>query len=402
MYLAATSDFMVSPSEIVDTVWHQHLIFTQSYQEFCQILGKQIQHIPSTHDKQEFQRFKLAKERTAKLYESTFGHQPANIWEYGYMYDSLHLPKAKLKLRTAIIIGIGACIVLTIPFYFLLRPTYVKTGSPQFMLWFIIFGILTFIALELYNRYRLQKIISQFDKDSFIFRLHPYELVYLQTKRLSDSINGTLNELVTDNIIHIKPNHTVELSQSGKTNSIEQLQITAILSDSGKKRYVSLVRELLSKPVFSNIANCMDAFIKYFNKSKAFVHLFYINFGALAFVFLLAFTRLATGITRNKPVTYIIIIIVALLVVSVIFLYRLSQLIATNIIPYQYRKEIITKQQRDENLQWRYFLLGTLALAAPLIPIVRYTTQRNNDSGGGSSCSSCGSSCSSCGGCGGD
>ena len=34
MYLAATSDFMVSPSEIVDTVWHQHLIFTQSYQEF--------------------------------------------------------------------------------------------------------------------------------------------------------------------------------------------------------------------------------------------------------------------------------------------------------------------------------------------------------------------------------
>jgi hypothetical protein len=31
MYLAATSDLMVSPSEIVDTVWHQHLIFTQSY-----------------------------------------------------------------------------------------------------------------------------------------------------------------------------------------------------------------------------------------------------------------------------------------------------------------------------------------------------------------------------------
>lgn len=34
MYLAAISDVMVSPSIIVDTVWHQHLIFTQSYQDF--------------------------------------------------------------------------------------------------------------------------------------------------------------------------------------------------------------------------------------------------------------------------------------------------------------------------------------------------------------------------------
>jgi len=41
MYLAATSNFMVSPSEIVDVVWHQHLIFTQSYQDFCKPIGKQ-------------------------------------------------------------------------------------------------------------------------------------------------------------------------------------------------------------------------------------------------------------------------------------------------------------------------------------------------------------------------
>ena len=35
MYLAATANAMVSPSEIVDIVWHQHLIFTQSYKKFC-------------------------------------------------------------------------------------------------------------------------------------------------------------------------------------------------------------------------------------------------------------------------------------------------------------------------------------------------------------------------------
>ena len=39
MFLAATSNTMISPSPIVDIVWHQHLIFTTSYQDFCQLLG---------------------------------------------------------------------------------------------------------------------------------------------------------------------------------------------------------------------------------------------------------------------------------------------------------------------------------------------------------------------------
>ena len=95
MYLAATSDLMVSPSEIVDVVWHQHLIFTQSYTDFCAVLGKNIQHVPSTHNKVDFEKFKQAKERTKKYYAANFGEQPKEIWDYAGMYDSLHLPKAK-------------------------------------------------------------------------------------------------------------------------------------------------------------------------------------------------------------------------------------------------------------------------------------------------------------------
>lgn len=43
MFLEATSGKMVSPSETVDTIWHLHLLFSESYQEFCNLLGKQIQ-----------------------------------------------------------------------------------------------------------------------------------------------------------------------------------------------------------------------------------------------------------------------------------------------------------------------------------------------------------------------
>ena len=42
MYLAAVSDQMVSPSEIVDTVWHQHLIFTGSYNKLSHHKSLQI------------------------------------------------------------------------------------------------------------------------------------------------------------------------------------------------------------------------------------------------------------------------------------------------------------------------------------------------------------------------
>ncbi|MFN6039406.1 MAG: glycine-rich domain-containing protein, partial [Bacteroidota bacterium] len=40
MYLAAIADQIVSPSEIVDVVWHQHLVYTNSYNDFCKLAGK--------------------------------------------------------------------------------------------------------------------------------------------------------------------------------------------------------------------------------------------------------------------------------------------------------------------------------------------------------------------------
>jgi hypothetical protein len=73
---------MISPSEIVDVVWHQHLIFSQSYETFCALLGKKIAHIPSTHSKNESAKFKLAKDRTQRLYAENFGSQPAEFWEF--------------------------------------------------------------------------------------------------------------------------------------------------------------------------------------------------------------------------------------------------------------------------------------------------------------------------------
>ncbi|MBO9660470.1 MAG: hypothetical protein J7527_16735, partial [Chitinophagaceae bacterium] len=89
MYLATVSDSMVSPSPVIDTVWHQHLIFTQSYSQFCNTTGKFIQHVPSTHNKEDYKKFRQAKEHTIELYKKNFGNIPADIWEAESMYDTV-------------------------------------------------------------------------------------------------------------------------------------------------------------------------------------------------------------------------------------------------------------------------------------------------------------------------
>jgi len=302
MYMAATSEYMVSPSEIVDAVWHQHLIFTQSYQEFCTVLGKQIQHVPSTHTREEFQTFKQAKDRTLKLYEENFGTPPKNIWGYSDMYESLNLPKAKLKIRGFVLLGILAIVLLIVPCYYLLRPLYVHIDNPYFIIGFASITIVTIGVLEILNRRKLKQIVNGFDRSSFVFNLQPAEVVYLKTQDLSQVINGIVNELVENDTIRVNNDGTIDLAKTGNTHSIEQLQITTTLSERSANSYPFILAMLKWKPVFRNIANCMDAFRKYFIKSKQFGRLFYLNSGAFAVLFLLAFVRLNTGLLRDKPV----------------------------------------------------------------------------------------------------
>lgn len=403
MYLAATSDFMVSPSEIIDNVWHQHLIFTQSYQDFCNILGKQIQHIPSTHNREEFEKFKQAKERTIKFYERDFGKQPKNIWTYNDMFESLNLEKSKFKLRTFIIIGILAFICLTVPAYFLLKPIYMQIDNPYFIFGFIALTVATLLTLEFYNKTKLRNIVAGFDETSFIYNLQPFELVYLKTQKLGNVINGTVNELVDNGTIQVNENNTIELARSNATINNSQFQVTSALTELGTTYYPTLLRKLATKPIFGNIPNSMDAFRKYFNKSKKFGLLFYINYAILTLLVLLSFTRVVTGILRDKPVAQILIATIVLVIIIVVFLQRLTKQISTTTIPNLYKKDILPTRQIENNWQWTYFLLGTAVLTTSFVPLVNYIDKNNNNGSCGTSCgSSCGSSCSSCGGCGGD
>lgn len=404
MYLAGTSDLMVSPSEIIDVVWHQHLIFTQSYSDFCTLIGKNIQHIPSTHNKEDFEKFKLAKQRTKKLYGNTFGEQPQEIWEFSDMYEALDLPKSKFKIRTFIIFGILILLALIAPFYLLLKPIYIQINSSDFLTGYAALMIVAFIGLNIFNRRYLFQVIRSLRPFTFIHSLRPQELVYLKTQKLSDVVHGSVNQLIKENVLTVK-DEKLYIKSEDTPGSIEAFTILETIKTVGTGNYLPILKKLVDKPVFTVVSNAMDAFKKYIIKSQAFGKLFYLNFVVLSFTILLGLIRLTTGIIREKPIDFIAMLLIITLFVTVIHLLRLSNLVATSIVPRFYKDDVLPTREDAKSLDWQYFLLGSALLSSSFIPMVDYTRRSDfgssSDSGG--SCSSgCGSSCSSCGGCGGD
>lgn len=83
IYLICVSNQILSPSEIVDDVWHLHLLYTRDYWTiFCkQVLQKDIHHDPSSGGGGEKARYADCYRATKIAYEHAFGYPPApDMW----------------------------------------------------------------------------------------------------------------------------------------------------------------------------------------------------------------------------------------------------------------------------------------------------------------------------------
>lgn len=83
LILAAISDRQVTPSEAVDQAWHLHIVYTESYHEWCEALfGRYLHHGPTKGGKAEGERFEDQYVYTLALYERTFGETaPQDVWQ---------------------------------------------------------------------------------------------------------------------------------------------------------------------------------------------------------------------------------------------------------------------------------------------------------------------------------
>lgn len=83
VFLGVTSHYEVTPSRIIDAVWHEHSLFTKGYREFCEnVLEQYFDHSPELvpFDEQN-EVFNAQYRKTLAYYEHEFGTEPPEeIW----------------------------------------------------------------------------------------------------------------------------------------------------------------------------------------------------------------------------------------------------------------------------------------------------------------------------------
>jgi hypothetical protein len=78
LQLCAESDLPLAPSDIIDDLWHEFILHTRDYAEFCAVvLGTFVHHVPLTApDPSSYQ-------RTLRLIGDGFGTPDERFWPSG-------------------------------------------------------------------------------------------------------------------------------------------------------------------------------------------------------------------------------------------------------------------------------------------------------------------------------
>jgi hypothetical protein len=113
-FLAAISDEPMTPSETVDEVWHQHLIYSRDYWDvWCkEVLRAPLHHDPTPGGREAQIRFRRQYAETMALHERFFGPPDPKLWPATYvrfgkrpqyfvadLHRSLILPRPGALLR---------------------------------------------------------------------------------------------------------------------------------------------------------------------------------------------------------------------------------------------------------------------------------------------------------------
>ena len=228
----------------------------------------------------------------------------------------------------------------------------------------------------------MEKDALSFKERTFIHRLTPLEVIYLQNQKLLTVVTAVVNSLVSKGVIFIHPDFKMEVEKLDRVETIEHLQVVTELTHLQKAFYSTLSTRLMSKAIFTRIERSMDAFKKYYIKSKKFGTLFYANFIALALLLMLALIRLITGLAHHKPIDNILITSFILTALIVFFLYYVTRLMCTHAIPEMYRDRLEKSPTERTDLNWQYFLVGSTALAPAFVPLVTHVEQKSGDASG--------------------
>lgn len=418
MFLATVSTEMVSPSHLVDVVWHQHLIFTQSYQRLSDLTGKRIEHVPSTHHNEERDKFNSAKNHTMTLYREFFGEPPADIWFEKEFLPALTSPTQKSVLRPSnyFAILLVASMFVYYPLAVWVKPILVEIDNPYFLIGYWGFLFLLFAVLWAWREAVLSSLVRKMYAQGALQNFSPLELTYLTRRYTADIVHGVMNELVKKGRVAIESDNQIrQITHARQAQNAHEFAVLQSLEERGGTTYYpALLGVVINKPIFTQTHDFCEKVLTKLSETKTYTTVAVVEFIVLGLWLLIGLVRMNTGIEREMPVLFLVLSLVAMVGIMLMYLFlgRLKALRES--ITNLYRREMLNKKttiEHEESWEWQYFLWGNTAITASFMPLVTHIDRKNEYGGGSSSCgSSCGggggdgggSSCGGgCGGCGG-
>ena len=405
IFLASISNQMVSPSEIVDIVWHQHLIFSKSYEKLCQIAGKKIEHIPSTHNPHNHSVFKAAQEHTTTLYESYFGRQNHYFWDNSCLNEIQLVPKSNVLRKRMMTMAVVSVLVY-FPLYFFLRPYIIVVESPTFIFYTVLMQCFLFSFLYFQvDSVADNKATEWYNTDIHTQNLNAAEVLCLKTGSNNRYVHAAVDNMIRKKKLSIVGNWGVKFQLDSKLVSIDETAVWNSLTGNETESYAKLFQQLKRKEFFQIPLQVMENFMKNMRNSKFFVNAFSVLVLLLLPLFYILLIRLQLGVQRDKPVTFLLMEIGFYVFAGYYFLKKAYNRPFVKAIPELYNNKIKSEERTDlkQSWEWEYLLLGTAFYNDAFRPLMNPVEikEKSNSSGGscGSSCSSsCGSSCGGCGG----
>jgi hypothetical protein len=402
MYLLAVSGESLSPSPIVDEVWHLHLTYSRSYDAFCAILGKDVKHVPSNHSPTDLLKLKRSVEKTKALYHLHFGPMPVVYWQLDNEMDANGFIFGKRPWWKSTFVTLLGAVLVGFPLYFLMKPIFIQWKSATFLPFYLVFFTLTFFILNFYNRKSYRRIWQQLEPENHLLNLHPFEWMALRKGFTANAINALINEAVKKNQLNINQNQQFEYNPNFTKISNEDGLIESMFFNHESRSFDYLFSNLKIQPYFKRFEVGTIELTRKFIQTKIFQRVYLVNIVVLTTVFLFGFLRLVTGAFRDKPIIFISLILVAFLIIAIFYLLSLPRSFFSEKVAGKHKNQTEQQKSKHPEWQWTAYTLGNAVLLSALLPL----TRQNHDSGSsGASCSSSdggGSSCSSCGGCGSD
>jgi len=325
-FLAIHADHPVSPSEAVDQAWHIHILYTRQYSEFCRdCLGKFLHHGPSRGGRKETDKFQDWYEKTLESYRAFFGEEPpTDIWptpgerrdqkhSFQRIDRSAHWVVPKPKLRAAHLWFAAALV----PFAFhgcaaneANNP--LDFDGPSFLGFYVVsFLVAVVVAQVVKSLFRPPS-----DKVAGYGTLAAEEIAMLNGGKGLVG-NSALACLLREGLVTIT-SRTVKATGAPEPPGLTPIQAKILHASAGQGVYAKTALDAIEPEVDSIRQRLTDQGLLLTKETR--LQNAALSLLPIGLVMAVGIEKVIVGISRDRPVAFLIVLLVISTIVTLVFL----------------------------------------------------------------------------------